>query len=232
MIVVGVDGCKKGWVAAEWNTCRKIICLAVFASFSELLANYPEGTAKAIAVDIPIGLFNGPRRCDVEARAELTCRKSSVFPAPYEHFANAIDYHAANSESKEEFDKGISAQAFGIYRKVFEVNELMTSKFQARVIEVHPEICFWAMNGKRDVCSKKRTKEGYSTRLDLLKGNRDLAGTAWADVEAGVRGAQRDDVLDAVAAAWTARRWVNGAFGRFPEVEQMDKKDLRAEIVY
>ncbi|MEZ4504975.1 MAG: hypothetical protein R2848_03675 [Thermomicrobiales bacterium] len=33
--------------------------------------------------DIPIGLIDGSRKCDIEARAALICRKSGVFPAPY-----------------------------------------------------------------------------------------------------------------------------------------------------
>jgi predicted RNase H-like nuclease len=227
-----VDGCKKGWVVAEWNTSRKGIRLAVFASFAEVLAAYSDERARAIAVDIPIGLVDGSRRCDTESRAVLTCRKSSVFPAPYRCYANAIDYHTTNAESKERFGRGISAQAFGIYRKVAEVNGQMTPELQARVIEVHPEICFWAMNGQQDVCASKHSGPGYLQRLALLKASIELPDIEWDNVESGVRGAQPDDVLDAVAAAWTARKWVNGSFGRFPAVEELDAKGLRAEIIY
>jgi predicted RNase H-like nuclease len=66
----------------------------------------------------------------------------------------------------------------------------------------------------------------------LLKASIELPDIEWDNVESGVRGAQPDDVLDAVAAAWTARKWVNGSFGRFPAVEELDAKGLRAEIIY
>lgn len=232
MFVVGVDGCRGGWVAAEWNTRKQAIQIKVFASFTEVLSAYPEKLAKAIAVDIPIGLIDGSRKCDIEARAALICRKSSVFPAPYRSYVNRTDYHTTNEDSKKQSGKGISSQAFGIYRKVAEVDGIVIPEFQSRVVEVHPEICFWAMNNKKDVCASKHSGPGHLQRIELLRKNIDLQDLEWEKVMTGVRGAKPDDVLDAIAAAWSARRWANGSFERFPAKEERDSRGFRAEIVY
>jgi len=230
MIVVGVDGCKKGWIAAAWNTRKQELDLSVHTTFAEVLTNFPH--AKAIGVDIPIGLIECGRAADREARALLRCRKSSVFPSPDPRVVELLDYHTANDMMKELCGSGVPAQAFGIYRKVAEVNELVTPELQARLFEVHPEVCFWAMNGGMDICEPKRTPRGYATRLELLKRQLSLTDVNWATIENGCRGAQADDVLDAIAAAWTARRWVNHSFGRVPLESETDARGRRAEIVF
>lgn len=230
MIVVGVDGCKKGWVAAAWNTGKHTIDLAVHSTFAEVIAAYPR--AKAIGVDIPIGLIECGRAVDREARAVLRCRKSSVFPAPDPRIVRLDDYHTANETLKRICGKGVSAQAFGIFRKVAEVNALMTPEMQNLIVEVHPEVSFWAMNGYEEICPPKREPLGHRARLDLLRATLTISENEWDKVTRGVRGAQRDDMLDALASAWTARRWVNGSFGRFPGETEVDASGLRAEIVY
>jgi predicted RNase H-like nuclease len=80
--VVGVDGCKCGWIAAKYAPDIDRLTFATHADFSSLLLSYPE--AASIAVDIPIGLIDCllPRPCDMIARRHIGSRSSSVFPAP------------------------------------------------------------------------------------------------------------------------------------------------------
>src|SRR4051795_3895495 len=82
--VVGVDGCRGGWLVCRFNLAAETIdLLTVTTSFAQILER--EKIACCIAVDIPIGLPEpgSARRCDVEARRILTrMRASSVFPAP------------------------------------------------------------------------------------------------------------------------------------------------------
>ena len=78
--VAGVDGCKAGWV------CFKLYETGAMAvdvvNVTELLVGRPDGL-QALAIDIPIGLMDGPRACDKAARTKLgTPRGSSVFPPP------------------------------------------------------------------------------------------------------------------------------------------------------
>jgi predicted RNase H-like nuclease len=48
-------------------------------------------------------------------------------------------------------------------------------------------------------------------------------------VEPPPRGATRDDVLDALAGAWSARRYVNGSYLRLGG--EVDETGLRMEVV-
>ena len=101
MIVVGVDGCKGGWVTIEWNVDEGTIELDVLKTFEMVLEKYPVNIADAVAIDIPIGLIECRRACDVEARSVLKCRKPSVFPAPDPRVVCMTDYKAARDRLSE-----------------------------------------------------------------------------------------------------------------------------------
>src|SRR5262245_9293744 len=111
--VVGVDGCRGGWIAAALEPERGRWTALVLPDFAALLAAFPD--AAAIAVDIPIGLpADGPRACDRLARARLGPRRSSVFPAPSRALLAltvGCDYPSANRRCRDLLDHGIGAQA-------------------------------------------------------------------------------------------------------------------------
>ncbi len=106
---------------------------------------------------------------------------------------------------------GVSKQGFAIYAKVAEVNRAMTPALQARVVEVHPEVGFWALAGGRPMAHAKGTPEGYEERRALLSDELGLAIWSRDEARAVARPAAPDDLLDAVVASWTARRWAAGA---------------------
>ena len=184
-------------------------------------------------MDIPIGLAEGePRRCDVEARRVLGPRRSSVFPAPDPRVAGAPTYEGALALSRSLTGAGISKQGFAISAKVAEVNRAMAPALQARVIEVHPEVGFWALAGGRPMAHAKGTPEGYEERRALLADG--LGVEIWSRDEARrvAQPASPDDALDAIVAAWTARRWAAGRASRLPPDPSVDARGLRMEIVY
>lgn len=231
MYVVGVDGCPGGWLAARYEPSSVELTYRVFSSFQQVLDSYPD--AACIAVDIPIGLSDGPPRiCDVEARRALGPRRSSVFPAPQIRLIGISSYPEALVLSRTLYAKGISRQAFGIYPKIAEVNEIMTPGLQEQVIEVHPEVSFWALSGYQPMDHPKRTLEGFEERRKLLL--TALGVSLPTRVEAGrtVRGAGADDLLDATVAAWTARRFAEGRAGRIPSEPPTDAGGLRMEMIY
>jgi predicted RNase H-like nuclease len=80
---------------------------------------------------------------------------------------------------------------------------VLDAEQQARIVEAHPECTFRTIGF---VDSSKKTGRGIGQRLALLNTWLD-AGAAFADLPAGAR---FDDALDALAVAWTARRWVAG----------------------
>jgi predicted RNase H-like nuclease len=66
MLVAGIDGCRAGWVALRvevpsYRTSVEIVDLP------GLLRNRPPDLGY-LAIDIPIGLLDGPRACDIAAR--------------------------------------------------------------------------------------------------------------------------------------------------------------------
>lgn len=237
MQVVGVDGCPGGWLAAAYDLPGPGLAFRVHASFRDLLSAYPD--ASCIAVDIPIGLTLGEARSvDGEARKVLGPRRSSVFPAPDARLLETVvdeslGYAEATERSRSTLGKGLSRQAFAIFPKVYEVNASMTPELRRRVIEVHPEVSFWALAGERPMEHPKKKPEGFDERREHLLGA--FGGLAIpARHEAGrlARPVGADDVLDAIAAAWTARRFAEGRAGRFPAMPPVDERGLRMEMVY
>ena len=230
MRVIGVDGCPGGWLAVAYDVEARTLTPAVHRSFVELLAAYPD--AERIGVDIPIGLVEGgPRRADLEARKVLGPRRNSVFPAPDPRIVTAPTYEEANSRARSITGRGVSRQAFAIFPKIVDVDRTLSPALQGRVFEVHPEVCFWALGG-RPMAHPKRTVEGFEERRALLGG---VLGVELPDRRtAGVmaKPAKADDVLDAIVAAWTARRDALGRSRRLPEEPQVDARGLRLEMVF
>jgi predicted RNase H-like nuclease len=234
MQAIGVDGCPGGWIAVTYDITAGTLIPRRYSSFRDVLTAYPY--AEVVAVDIPVGLSEGmSRRCDVETRRALgQPRGSSVFPAPDPRVLDEPTREGAQAllQVLTLTDKGISVQAFGIYPKVAEVNRLMTPGLQERVIEIHPEVSFWAAAGRRPMTYPKKTPEGYEERRGIL--TRVLERPIWSREEARAvaRPATPDDVLDATGAAWTARRVAEGRADRFPANWERDRRGLRMEIVY
>ena len=160
-------------------------------------------------IDIPIGLLDGPRPCDVQARALLGPRRSSVFPAPSRRLLRARRYAGQ-----------CSIQLWNILYKIREVDEALTPRLQRRVREAHPECSFALLNGAPLRFAKKKP-EGLAERRALIE---QLFGPV-----PRLAGAAPDDVLDAYALLWSARREASGT-ARVLGGER-DSRGLRCEIV-
>src|SRR5436305_30887 len=130
--VVGVDGCKFGWIAAEYLLDRRQLSFTAHAHFSSLLASYSK--AASIAVDIPIGLTESfqPRRCDQLARRLVGLRSSSVFPAPDRRLLRFLTYPEASTFSRELSAKGLTRQSFAIFGKIAQADSAMSPERQSR----------------------------------------------------------------------------------------------------
>ena len=238
---VGVDGCRSGWFSVGFDSqgCYE---LKVFPAFSELLAYYCD--AKVVLVDIPIGLQKEPggRQCDQEARNKLRPRRSSsVFSAPTRQTVKQAaespgDYDCANVTELRFAGKGISKQAFAIAPKIARVDNLLRCRnpnAMPKVREVHPEICFWALNSGRPMKCGKKTVSGERQRLEILKRfecrTREIYREACRRFVGG--GVAKDDILDALAAAVTAR-CDHDRLKTIPDCPPMDCKGLPMEMVY
>jgi predicted RNase H-like nuclease len=230
--VAGVDGCKKGWVVVVREPGGGMPEVRIEERLDAVLS---DPSFSVIAIDIPIGLLDaavpGGRECERQARAFLSPRGSSVFSAPVRACLDADGHPDASGRSRRSspHELGISAQCWGITPKIREVDRLITPAMQDRVIEVHPEVSFAAMNGDKPLGHGKKTREGRMERAALLAAqwNCDVLPLA---LERRT-GAKPDDVLDAMAAAWTAERVAQRSEQRMPVSPAVDGRGLRMEIV-
>ena len=241
--VAGADGCRRGWIVALRNTetgehrVRFVHALADALRAGPLALDAPPGV---LAVDVPIGLLGSARRrgrpADRAARDLLGWpRRTSVFSPPARP-ALAAETHpeaSALNRASGADAPGLSIQAFGIVPKLREADALATPALQRgdgglRMVEAHPEVAFAQMNGGEAVVASKKKPEGRAVRVGLL---REACVADPLALVAECRGtASADDVLDALACAWTAERVLRGTALRLPETPEADPRGLLMEI--
>lgn len=171
-----------------------------------------DGVLDVVAIDIPIGLPDSTtRQADELARRELGPRRSSLFMTPVRRAVLADEHAPASQINRELTGSGISMQAFRLTPKLLEVEAWVLSTSRT-VIEVHPELSFTAMAGT-PLTTRKATWAGAVERHGLL---RSEGLVIEGDLDEPGRLAAVDDVLDAGAAAWTARRFTRGVARSLP----------------
>jgi predicted RNase H-like nuclease len=210
--VIGVDACKKGWVGIS-SDLRGYFG----ASISRLVdAAERDGPLRVVAIDIPIGLpLTGPRQADILARRFIGRRSSSVFSTPIRDALLAATHAEASAINYRATGKGLSQQAYALGKKILDVDAWARTT-RHTVIEVHPEVCFAVMAGA-PLMHRKSTWAGAEERRQLLAG----AGIQIpADIGPAGESAAVDDVLDAAAAAWTAKRYHEGTAVALPETPE------------
>lgn len=236
--VVGVDGCKAGWLAVRGDGRRLSYC--IHETMADLLA--AQRQASRIFVDIPIGLpWEGcpVRPCDALARQKLGHRHVCVFPAPSRAACRAVRAGRRPDEARqlnlEAIGKSLSAQALGICDKVAEVDELLLADPLARqrVREVHPEICFWALNGRMPMAAAKTSRAGIDDRLRLLTYRLPAAADLLDRMMRQERrsAVKADDALDALVAYLAANADLPD-LRRLSGSPEIDQEGLAMEMVY
>jgi predicted RNase H-like nuclease len=182
------------------------------------------------AIDIPIGLAERePRPCDVAARRLLGPRRSSIFPAPVRSVLGATSYAEACALSRQACGKAISKQLYNILEKISAVDALQSPPLQDQLFEMGPELSFAELTG-RPMPANKRTAQGRAAREQALVSAEAFGETMREVLDAPPpAGAKRDDVLDALIGAWTARRRAAGMHTRLGG--DVDARGLRMEII-
>jgi len=235
--VAGADGYRDGWVvvlhqpATGTTRCRTVDSVDGLFGMSESPA--------VLGVDMVIGLPDraepGGRACDRAARQLLGHpRGSSVFSPPAHAVLGADTYDEAQRRNRATGPDapGLTKQTFYLMPKMRALADRMTPARQERVREVHPELAFYAMNDDVPLEASKHAEAGRAARMDLLAahGFPDIEDTV-ARFSDGDLGA--DDVLDAHAVCWTARRIHESTAERCPpqnEAAPRNDRGLRMEI--
>lgn len=231
----GVDGCPSGWLGIQLNRGGQWAA-DLFPDATSLWQRFQ--AAKLILIDIPIGLPDRKimsRECDQEARRLLGWpRSSSVFPCPARAATDSLDYANACERNQTEVGKRLSMQTFCILDKVRQVDDLLRREPAARpkMREIHPELCFWAFNGKNPMRYRKSKHDGFNERMRVLSTLYPGADRIVSEILDRYPRSQvrRDDVLDALVAAITASESENLLV--IPKFEQRDARGLRMEMVY
>ncbi|MCH6562048.1 MAG: DUF429 domain-containing protein [Myxococcales bacterium] len=231
--LAGVDGCRKGWFRICRETTSGELAFDVVDTVDALVEEPPGPTI--VALDMPIGLrASGARECDKAARACLGPRRSSVFPAPLRAAVVARSRKEASEITRQIDGRKVGAQAWAIYPKIRRVDETLASSAAAcgAIREVHPEVCFWAWNGRKPMQWAKKKAEGLRERVALAE--------AWLGegILQRARGDYRkkdladDDIIDAIAGLWTAHRIADGTAKTLPDSPPRDETGLPMEIVF
>jgi predicted RNase H-like nuclease len=224
--VVGLDGCRDGWVAVHLRDGR-LTQVAVVAHAEEAYAG--GAPLDAVAVDIPIGLLDGPPRdADGAARRMLPGRAASVFSAPPRAVLDLVGAdpdvtHArATALAVEVSGRGISQQAFRLVPRIAEVAALVAGG--ADVAEVHPEVAFAVVAGAP--LPRKTSWAGMEARREHLA----ALGVTLPTSFPGADRCAPDDVVDAAICAWVA----DGVAGAGPVITlppETDQTDRGRPIV-
>jgi predicted RNase H-like nuclease len=202
--VTGVDACRGGWVAVTLT--KGAVHVAVAKTLDRLTLASASGTRTGVTgIDMPLGLLpEGWRTADLLARRELGRRGSCVFAIPPRPVWRQPCYANANRRCRELTGRGMSAQAWGLRAKLLEADLFRRgAAFTGKpLFEVHPELSFAALSAA-PLAASKHSPDGLAIRRALLT-------AAGVIVPSRVPGAAEDDLLDAAAVAWSARRIAAG----------------------
>lgn len=243
MVFLGVDGCRAGWLAITLAPDNRWE-VNIFNIFSQLWDRF--SAASLILIDIPIGLRQGnpekgsierhERRCDKEARKLLgPKRRSCVFRVPCRPAVYLSSYDDAIVQNEKLTGTRIFRATWNIVGKVREIDEFLLSNHQVRgsIREMHPELCFWSLNGCQPLRYSKTKENGYLERFKLLQ-------SVYPQSEAIIdytlsnylrKQVKKDDILDALCGAITAMMgWKN--LSSIPMQPEEDLKGLPMEMVY
>ena len=204
-MIVGIDGCKAGWIAVDvidnqWN-------FGLFPDVESLFATYRE--ADVFLIDMPIGLIDHGsvgRACDTLARRLLSpYRHASIFTPP----CRAALYAAPSEASAINFQytgKKLSRQSINIIPKIRELDTFLLQQppsIQTRFVEAHPELIFCGLNNAQALQESKKTKAGITKRLELAAQHFPIVHKIYATILQDTlrKTVLADDIVDAIGLA-------------------------------
>lgn len=248
-MIAGVDGCKGGWIAVLRAAAAPARAM-IFATFAELVDALPVDAT--IAVDMPIGLPEraglGGRGPEALVRPVLGERQSSVFTIPSRAavyaepgpFASDEDRYMAHRRActialaTSDPPRKFSIQAFGLVPKIRELDVLLLARpdLRRRIVESHPEVAFWQLNGEKAMSLPKKVKgrinpAGMAERRALLVAKGFDAALLARPPPSG---AGEDDYLDACVMLLVAERVRAGVARSFPDPPIDDERGISLAI--
>ncbi|GAB5410821.1 MAG: DUF429 domain-containing protein [Balneolaceae bacterium] len=232
MKTAGIDGCKLGWILISFDDGEEKY--QIIESNDELKGIFE--SYDRVFIDMPIGLEDEEytRECDALLRKELGGEySSSVFNPPIRPALEAPSYVEANMISYEWTEKKLSLQSWNITPKIKALDELlrMNPEFKEKILESHPELLFQKLNGGM-IFQKKNLKKGVRHRLELIKEEEPSADDFFRDIKEEWRRSEvgEDDIVDAMALAYYAKRSEEKGIKTIPEEVSHDSEGLPKAI--
>lgn len=234
MRVLGIDGCKGGWIYIGLDDNGS--SFGVVKTIKELTLCQDDDARYLI--DIPIGLVDAgtERECDRLSRRLLgQGRGSSVFPSPTRQAIYCNDYPEASALNHKFTGRKLSKQSWAISAKIRELDELLESNpsLKGKIREVHPELLFYGLAGGKPMRWSKRTPEGFLERLELLDSVFPEAKNLFTHIRESTKPSivAADDILDAMAAAVSGSN-PDYLMQTIPIDPPRDQRGLPMEMVY
>jgi predicted RNase H-like nuclease len=228
-VIVGADGSGANWVTVTLDTVTGKVAPDLIPT-----AALPTLGCDVLAIDIPIGLpESGSREADRRARSFIGIRRSSVFPPPISAALPCRTRAEACAITQGVDGRRVGVQAFALFSKIREVVNLLEAhaQFAPRVYEVHPEVSFTAWAGHQPMRHHKKTASGKDERQQLIA--REFGSDAFVSLRQGSSARlPEDDLADAFAALWSARRILDGVAVRLPDQLLLDAAGFPMNIWY
>ena len=223
--VIGIDGCKAGWIIAKTLEDKSIS----FQIIKNLNDDYlKESNVSLIGIDIPLRLSSTVKRlAEIEARVLLKNRACTIFSPPTLNALTAKNYIDACKINFKECGKKISKQSWNLFPKIKEAQEFLENKsiIELGVFEVHPELSFMAMNDMNLIRASKKTVIGREIRIKLIQ--KFFPKFSFESVRNKYKKNQvlDDDILDSVSVLWSTQRIVDNIAQFVPKDSK--KTDMR-----
>jgi predicted RNase H-like nuclease len=216
VVALGIDWAGGRWVGVILGSSDQPV-IRVKRDLRDLIAL--AGEPNCICIDMPIGLPKVEREADKLARKYVGCRRASVFMTPPRAALEAPDYEAAKGITQKLIGKKLTTQAWGLRHNIAVVEAIASC--DPRIREVHPEVSFRALVGQ-ELGYSKHSWNGQRLRRVAL----DSDGITFPDVLSDGGDVPVADVLDAGAAAWSARRVALHEGSSFPNNARAEQREV------
>ena len=215
-MVLGIDWAGGRWVGVILGASDQPV-IRVKRDLCDLIAVADE--PHCICIDMPIGLPEIEREADKLARKYVGCRRASVFMTPPRAALEAPDYEAAKGIAEKLTGKKLTTQAWGLRHNIAVVEAIASC--DPRVREVHPEVSFRSLVGQ-EIGYSKHSWNGQRLRRLALESD----GITFPDELSHGGDVPVADVLDAAAAAWSARRAALREGSSFPNKARPEQRQV------
>ncbi|MCX7749211.1 MAG: DUF429 domain-containing protein [Clostridia bacterium] len=231
-VSVGVDGCKGEWIAVSLSD--EIFEVGKYKTINEICEKYY--TADAMLIDVPIGLPESRneaiKRPDNELRSKLSKKSSSVFNTPFRQIVNAPDTKSA-WELNNELDARQNPISMALCNGIKHVDDFLQNNYEwkNRLLESHPEYCFYLLNGEIPLDDSKLNENGIEARIKILKAYfpnvREVIDTY---LKQNKFRKKIDDVVDALCLAVVGQLGLEQGFKTIPDIPFKDRTGLNMQI--